>query len=435
MNNNKYLPIGSTIAKKYEVIDILGEDEFEILYLVRDLQRKGSFFVLKELFLETFSSREQQIVSTIPEAEGVFNKRKKQIMEEIELQKLKLDLNEIKIYGYEEDNETIYTIMEFSNNASLEKYLQYTSTSKSSLPTLEALLNNEKRSRKFFFLLKLFLILSILLALVFYGYQYFEKNQMAESLEKLEESVALDYFNSEDIPEVSQDKEIEKIEEEIKLQSKPKIVVLEHKKDDKNSTIKSIVNERKKDTLVSKDIKDVNSSVELMAEALIIKDSNEENMTKIGDTNLSMIVLKVEPKVEPKIDTVKDDVNKTLLTQNAIKSFLDEYINSVANDSADKTLKYYDTRLKRYFKFKNASHETIRRSQEHYNKKWSNRQFKIASFEIVKRYTIKERNYFDLKTVTVWTIKNKKGKKLSGKSRGRMTIKELDNGFKITLMQ
>ena len=40
--------------------------------------------------------------------------------------------------------------------------------------------------------------------------------------------------------------------------------------------------------------------------------------------------------------------------------------------------------------------------------------------------------YFDLKTTTSWTIKNKTGKKLSGKSRGKMTLKKIEDGFKIT---
>jgi hypothetical protein len=98
MTEDKYLPAGSIISKKYEVIEMLGEDDFEILYLVRDIDRKGSFFVLKELFLETFSSRRGQSVYTFPEAEGVFHKRKKQIIEEVGTKKLDLKADEVTIY-------------------------------------------------------------------------------------------------------------------------------------------------------------------------------------------------------------------------------------------------------------------------------------------------------------------------------------------------
>jgi hypothetical protein len=156
---------------------------------------------------------------------------------------------------------------------------------------------------------------------------------------------------------------------------------------------------------------------------VIAQVEKEENITEIQEENLTEIL---NTKIAMNVPVAIEDINTK------IKNFLDAYIGSVSAMSAKETLKYYETRLKRYFKFKNATHKTIRKSQEHYNKKWSNRQFKIVSFKILKRYEKDSTNYFDLKTMTKWTIKNKNGKKLSGKSRGLMTIKEVENGFVIT---
>jgi len=167
MNNTKYLPIGFMIDEKYKIINILGEDDFEILYLVED--EKENFFILKELFLETFSSRSENFVSTIPEAQGVLEKRKKEIINEFDNPKIDSNSSKIKTYGYAEENHTIYTIMEFKEGSKVEEYLQFTPKESVVLPTLKKLLKNKNQSSPIFLKLLIFVTL-ILAALAYYAY-------------------------------------------------------------------------------------------------------------------------------------------------------------------------------------------------------------------------------------------------------------------------
>ena len=427
MENNKYLPIATTVAQKYEVIDILGEDDFEILYLVRDIHRKGSFFVLKELFLETFSSREGELVFTVSEALGVFHKRKKQIIQEINTQKLNSKNSEIKIYGYEDENNTIYTIMEFSSNASLEKYLQFVPKDAENLPTLSELVSREKKTFNTSFFLKILLLIAVLLAIAFYAYQFFQKSSIENQLEK---SATRDYPTLKDRTEEHlmniPQKEIEVTDpivsipmakEDEKNESEPLEEVI-FEKDEENLSLKSevierIENEEKNLTKPLEEIAIVEKNEEniTVASEIIAQVEKEENLTKIVNSQVDMNVS-------------VDDINTK------IKSFLDVYIYASAT-SVDSSLKFYDKRVKRYFKFRNASHKTIANSQKRYNKKWVNREFEISDFEIIKSYKKENISYVDVKTTTVWNVSNKRGQKTSGKSRGFMTLKEVENGFKI----
>jgi hypothetical protein len=147
-------------------------------------------------------------------------------------------------------------------------------------------------------------------------------------------------------------------------------------------------------------------------------DKIEENTTKISDENLST--------------NIAEDINQTLFMENAIKSFLDEYIGASSSSSVSATLKYYEKRLQKYFKIKNATYTDIMNAQEKYNKKWVKRKFEIVDFEIVKSYQENNVDFYDVKTITVWEVSNSRGKKFSGKSRGFMTLKKVSNGFKIT---
>ena len=410
MKENKYLPSGSTIADKYEVVDVLGEDEFEILYLVRDINRKGSFFVLKELFLETFSKREGELVFTVPEALGVFHKRKKEIIEEIKTQKLNSLNSEIKIYGYEDENNTVYTIMEFSNNASLEKYLQFTPKDVKSLPVLDTLIN-KKKSFNFAPILKTLFSLGLLLGITFYGYRFFQQN----SLEK--DDYALKKPVSKNFPKLKERvTSVEKPEVQTHVAlSSTTIVKQKHLKKEENRT-----------EVVSKVIKKPMLSTPPIVEEKIIAtlDNHQSNEDKV-------VAVSEEKKVIKKKSMIKVKHSASLPIKERLKAFLDKYIMASAR-SKEGTLRFYDKHVKRYFKFKNPTHKTILRSQKIYNRKWVHREFKISYFKILKSYQKHGVHYYNLQTTTVWHIKSKRGKKISGKSRGFMTVKEVGDGFKIT---
>lgn len=398
MSENKHLPLGAHIANKYEIIDVLGEDDFEILYLVRNIERKTSFFVVKELFLETFSSRIELSVYTKPEAVGVFNKRVKQIIEELKAQKLNPKASEIKNYGYEQENGTIYTIMEFSSNASGEKYLQFTPKEKTVLPELDNLLKKEKKKFDFVFFLLIALLLLTILGAIFYVYKYIRHDGVENEFIKPKEVVLKKHL---------QEKEIKPLEEPIVQQ----------------------ISEVKEKTVVPQNIaKPVPINKPVIASKVVLEDNITSIPKKIEEVKKIEVAKEEVTKEELKIEKVKKEVKTRLL----VKEFLDAYIDAISHKSSTQTLAYYDASVKRYFQFKNPTHKTISSSQEKYNKKWQHRAFKMVDFEIVKQYSKNNQEYLLVKTLTNWRIKNTKGKKLSGESRGTMTLKKIADGFKIT---
>ena len=403
MDTIKYLPIGSNIGNKHEVMDVLGEDEFEILYLVRDTYRKGSFFVLKELFLETFSSRTGEIVRTTEEAIGVFNKRKIQIVQEINTQKRNIQKNEIKIYGYQEANETIYTIMEFSNNADLEKYLQFTPKDGKQLPSLSELIKKENRGTGISFFIKIFLLIIVLLSMAFYAYQFFKEKRIEKDIFKTEELKTKHHPILKDRRQIM-DTEVNQDNIQPKKEMQPIEV-------DQNI---SIVNE-----VLTESIEKIKLASTPFIEIPIIEEE-EENIS------IESLILS-----EVKIEENLTEVDNTISIGTSIKNFLDAYIKASSHSATTDVLKYYDKGIRRYFRFRNPTPKTIRESQERYNNKWVNRSFKIIDFEIVKSYKKDNLKYFDLQTTTVWDVSNEKGEKSSGQSRGFMILKEVENSFKI----
>ena len=430
MKENKYLPAGSIIANKYEVIETLGEDEFEILYLVRDINRKGSFFVLKELFLETFSSREGDLVFTVPEALGVFHKRKKEIIEEIKSQKLNSIKSEIKIYGYEDDNNTVYTIMEFSNNASLEKYLQFTPKDVTSLPKLDELIQKEKIFN-YPFILKILFLSGLAVGTTFYAYTLFQKNSLEENNHELKKPVSENFPKLKERKKEVEDQTVEvetkqvKVHEDVslKIEETPREVLTETTE----KTTEKMVEKVTEDPILKPIIPKV-----IIEEIAIAEVDNNKSSSNNNETVISAVVSDtfLEKRL-PKEDETLIEENNLITIDMILREFLDKYIVASATSSKD-VIKFYDKKVKKYFRFNHPSHKTIVKSQKRYNKKWVHREFKISDFKLVKTYKKNGINYYDLKTTTVWNVANKRGKKLSGKSRGRMTLKEVGDSFKIT---
>jgi len=408
MKEKKYLPIGSNIADKYEVIDILGEDEFEILYLVRDIQRQKTFFVLKELFLETFSSREGELVFTIPEALGVFHKRKKQIIEEIKSRKGNSKNSEIKIYGYEDENNTVYTIMEYSNNASLEKYLHFIHKDTEPLPTLDDLLSKEKIF-DYALILKILLLSGLILGITFYAYTFFQKDSLEEDSHEFKKTV------SENFPKLKERKK-EVVEQTVESQ-KSQVEINEAPLLKVEANITERVTERS-ETAIKKE--------EVILKPIVPDIAIEENSIEVLESDNDTVLEEKLPILEENLT----EESTLIPIERELQGFLDEYITASAT-SAEDTMKFYDEKVKKYFRFNHPTHKTIIKSQKRYNKKWVHREFEISDFKLLRSYQKKGVNYYDVQTTTVWKVKNNQGKKASGTSRGAMTLKEVDNGFKI----
>lgn len=125
MKNSKYLSSGENLGGHYEIVEVLGEDDFEILYLVKDRHLKDRLFVLKELFLNALSIRdEDNLVYTPAKSKYIFEQTKKEVILETNRLEEASQKQEIETYGYFEENNTVYIIMEFKNDSNLDNYLQ-----------------------------------------------------------------------------------------------------------------------------------------------------------------------------------------------------------------------------------------------------------------------------------------------------------------------
>ena len=448
MENSKYLPVGSNIGGHYEIIDVLGDDDFEILYLVRDNHRKGSFFVLKELFLETFSSRNNESVFTIPEAQGVFDKRKKEIILEIDSPKKKRQKSEIKSYGYIKDNHTIYTIMEFTNNFNLESYLQFQPRDEIILPSLD-LTSEQKKKKSFLFLKILIITVMIVAGLAFYAYKMLEedRNKTVEMPKVVVTQTPIrhpELINRSETAPLESTVEPKKIEPKVE-ESKVVLPNAEYIPVDETEAFHEA--DTKENAESNKSIDTVAPIVE--DDAIYIDNETEEipehkeapqtvvvpniETLPIEETKTISLGSKIETVPHPSISLGTPIVKSSTepFTRGAIKDFLDKFIASSATGSVEDIASQYDYHVDRYFSLKDVTQATIKKDKRRYNKKWTKREFSIDEFKILKKYQKDGTDYCDLKTTTKWKVSTNSGKTATGTSRGFMTIKKTANGYKV----
>ena len=412
--NNKYLENGTIIGGHYEIIDVLGEDDFEILYLVKNIHREGSFFVIKELFLEVFSERKGNGVETIPEAQGVFNKRKAEIISEIDNMHRKHIENEIKIFAYFEENGTIYSCMAYTPNAKVEDYLQFEPKEDTKLPLLEELtqIGKEKKEGSPLVLIGVvFLTVTGGLILAF--------NQYGDQIK------ALNVLNTKHTVVVNSTQEkndtIKKAEKVVETHRE---VVESNKtqvKEEKNLWANnfSLVNASKKET-------DAIEQEDLEVEKNVTKEE------KVDESNITKEEIIKEEKIEEISTSRQEDTNLSeIFTEANLLQFLNNYMETTAHASSTKIMELYDDKIKRYFQFKNITPKKVGQSVRAYNRKWKHRNFKLLDFKVLKRYSADGVNYCDVETRTKWSVLNLNGKRKTGHSKGLMTIKETENGFKV----
>lgn len=126
MQSNEHLPIGYRIGGHYEIVKILGQGGFGIVYLVKDIHRLDAPFVIKELFSKDFSYRyrDGRSVYNKAEARNIFEKIKADIISEVNILRKIRNRNIVEAYGYFEENNTIYSVMEFIDGIDLNKFLK-----------------------------------------------------------------------------------------------------------------------------------------------------------------------------------------------------------------------------------------------------------------------------------------------------------------------
>jgi len=232
---NHHLPVGFKLAGHYEIVELLGEDEFEILYLVKDLHLAEKLFVIKELFLPSYASRnEENSLTIMAKSKQIFEQTKQDIIAEIEVLKTNEEQPSPKVYGYFEENNTLYTIMEFVNDSDISSYLELKSQNKMEeqvaeeeiiLPTIETSTVEEQKPKSTLFLKILIVCVLIFLALAFYGYQIVQEEK--ERIKEKSERNSVTVIKRTVIPHPPLESRDEKREEDKKEESAAKNVANE----------------------------------------------------------------------------------------------------------------------------------------------------------------------------------------------------------------
>ena len=205
MNRSHQLSVGHKLGGHYEIVEVLGEDEFEILYLVKDLHMGEKNFVLKELFLSAYAFRnDEQSVQVMAKSKQIFEQTKEDVKAEVETLKLAEAITAPTIYGYFEENNTVYTIIEFVKSVDDETYLAVkneerqstlTPTTPESVPeptvvvarrkeeeaeefvAIESESKKEKGSNSYWFLKLLILGALVMAGLMYYSYDMIQKDK------------------------------------------------------------------------------------------------------------------------------------------------------------------------------------------------------------------------------------------------------------------
>lgn len=234
MGMNQHLAVGETLAGHYEILQVLGEDEFEILYLVKDVHMADEKFILKELFLSAYASRgEEGDVEVVAKAKQSFENTKQDIIDEIEKLKREYLNNSPRYYGYFEENNTLYTIMEFVNSSDISPYLAPNSkTVQADIVSQEEVVEpkvtvpkakkKKEKPKSKFFLNTLIISLLIFLGLLYYSYNMIQEdklkaqNRTAEPINQIEPMV-MKHPPLEDKTQKEEQQEQEKTEENLSV--------------------------------------------------------------------------------------------------------------------------------------------------------------------------------------------------------------------------
>jgi hypothetical protein len=449
MQNDQYLPLGLNIGGHYEIVKLLGEDDFEIVYLVKDIHRLETNFILKELFLKEFSFRNENIVYTLEKSKDIFEEMKQGIINDVNILQKNRDANRLQTYGYFEENGTIYTIMEFSNNSSLDSYLKIQSKrEKEDLIPQSTDKNEESENepKSFIFLKMLIVSLVVLIGLGVYAYKIIEdnKNKAKENVKV----VVADKHVPTPIPHppltdrVKRDTQQEEksritpsIEEEIPTPTKtPRYIPEIPEGNDEYEIIEEetfpIIEEQKR----VEEPKETHQNREYIPE---IKRPKEENIVKeevVVKKEETIPTTQPTPKVSHHLPKENRSKNRHLaqkFNRESVRSFLENFVSISGQNSIDALVSLYDTHVNRYFRLNNVIHADIYRDKVRYNRKWVHREFTLIDFEILNIYVENDKEYCDIRKNIRWKVSTKNSETASGTSKTFMTIRYTKRGFKV----
>jgi len=150
-----------------------------------------------------------------------------------------------------------------------------------------------------------------------------------------------------------------------------------------------------------------------------------------GNKSKYVISFDKKPVCATKATTNKKAHSNKVLdsTKEQIKSFLNSFYKVGEERFPAKTLRYYDSKVDRYFSMKNVSKEDILEDKIRYYKKWTTRKYNLQDFEIMDSHITDGIQYYVVSTVVDWDVISAKGKSRNGISYNIITLIENDNGF------
>ena len=124
-NDSSVLPLGHILNYKYKIINALGKGGFGIVYKVEDIETK-EIFAIKELFIYTMCFRGRNNDKVYFKKNFMIKEFKQKFYQTVNVfQDINND-NLVKIYSAFEENNTIYTKMEYINGTSLNELSLFT---------------------------------------------------------------------------------------------------------------------------------------------------------------------------------------------------------------------------------------------------------------------------------------------------------------------
>jgi hypothetical protein len=150
-----------------------------------------------------------------------------------------------------------------------------------------------------------------------------------------------------------------------------------------------------------------------------------------GNKNEYVVSFGMKPACATKADTHKTNISSKILdsTKMQLKLFLKSFYKAGEGSFPAKALRYYDSKVDRYFSMRNVSKEDILEDKIRYYKKWVTRQYDMKDFEIIDSHVADSVQYYVVNTVVEWNVTSAKGKSQEGISYNIITLVENDNGF------
>jgi len=159
----------------------------------------------------------------------------------------------------------------------------------------------------------------------------------------------------------------------------------------------------------------------------------EEKMTISTQGNKSEYLISFDrkPVCASRADTHKTNNSKKISTsiKEQMKIFLNSFYKVGEESFPAKTLRYYDSKIDRYFSMKNVTKEDILEDKIRYYKKWITRKYNLKDFEIIDSHITDGVQYYVVNTVVDWNVTSAKGKSRQDTSYNIITLIETNNGF------